>query len=207
MEKIAEERKIVMVADICSSSDIIEDLTLTNNIEYFHAFLSKTTDFLKDNSKKHNFEIYKFTGDGWILLFDPEVSGNTFFYFLKSFASDYRRRFYDRLMPLFEVEPTVKGLTFGSDRGILFKVKLQNKWEYIGRPINIACRLQSAVKERDDKPAYKMLMSNHLFKSFEKTPDEEEGYVIEKRRKRTLRNIRGGKEYICVRISLPIAAR
>lgn len=39
------------------------------------------------------------------------------------------------------------GLTFGADKGQMIRLFMSNQREYIGRPLNIAARLQAAVKD------------------------------------------------------------
>jgi len=54
-ESVNVVEKIVLSIDICSSSDIIEDLTLTGNTKAWHDFLKQTRQFLTKNSLKYPF--------------------------------------------------------------------------------------------------------------------------------------------------------
>jgi hypothetical protein len=69
--------------------------------------------------------------------------------------------------------------------------------EYVGRALNIACRLQASIKDKDDSPAYKALVSNAAYnKYFSSAANEARVWKV----RRTLRNIRGGSEFHCRKI-------
>jgi hypothetical protein len=71
--------------------------------------------------------------------------------------------------------------------------------EYIGRALNVACRLQGAIKDRDKAPSYKALVSNgvyHKYLSFARS--RVQVFSV----KRQLRNIRGGVDFLCKKIEL-----
>jgi hypothetical protein len=63
-------RKIVVVFDICSSTKILEDLLRAENHQRWRNFLIRLKEYLVNCSQSDSFEIYKFLGDGYILLFD-----------------------------------------------------------------------------------------------------------------------------------------
>ena len=71
--------------------------------------------------------------------------------------------------------------------------------EYIGRPLNVAARLQSAIKQRDHQPAGKLLVSKPAF--VELGLGRVKRYPI-KEVTRTLRNISNGKRYRAMKITL-----
>jgi hypothetical protein len=75
---------------------------------------------------------------------------------------------------------------------------LYGKFEYVGRALNIACRLQKAIKDKDKSPAYKALVSNAVFKEYLSPAT---GFKVFKVN-RTLRNIYGGDRFLCVKIKL-----
>jgi hypothetical protein len=198
-EEMTIENKIVVSFDICSSSNIIEDLTLTNNLKAMRDFLINIKKFLLRNSEIYLFEVYKFTGDGWIILFPEDILGRDLMHFLAEFSLFFKRELAARIIPFLETPPEIMGITFGIDGGQLIKIVMMQKPEYIGRPLNIACRLQSAIKDNDSHPEYKVLVSKHIF---EKSLKDIRGYNP-KNVKRTLRNIRGGDKYQCVKLHLP----
>ena|SRR3989338_1938143 len=199
-EDLRVEDKLVVVFDICSSSNIIEDLSLTASLKAMRNLLISIKRFLREKSGELGFELYKFTGDGWILLFAPDTGGRT----LMGLLADLSKLFHDRvnsdILPRLETKPQLVGITFGVDRGPLVKMTMMRKEEYIGRPLNIACRLQNAIKDKDPHPQYKVLMSNHVFVSF----SEDLRRYRPRRVTRTLRNIRGGQKYECVKLDIPI---
>jgi hypothetical protein len=62
----------------------------------------------------------------------------------------FYKRLYDQfVLPTIDIPPKVHGMTFGVDEGQLVKLKMLDKDEYIGRPLNIACRLQGVINEID----------------------------------------------------------
>jgi hypothetical protein len=188
-------QKIVLAFDICSSSSIIEDLTLRNRVDAWQQFLIATRMTLNKRSLFLAPEPYKFTGDGWIILFPPMTRGEAFLKYVTTIAQDIQERYSSSILPLLENPPAVSGVTFGADSGSLLTVHLQTVKEYVGRPINIACRLMNAIKDKDPNPAYKLLMSRPVFNSvFGKI--EVPYHMSEVTRK--LRNIRGGEDYRCV---------
>ncbi|MDP2929697.1 MAG: hypothetical protein Q8O01_06545, partial [Candidatus Omnitrophota bacterium] len=70
-----------------------------------------------------------------------------------------------RVTAMLETKPEITGITFGVDIGRLSKIIMLGRREYIGCAINIACRLQTAIKDKDSRPQYKVLMSKHAFKT------------------------------------------
>jgi len=92
------------------------------------------------------------------------------------------------------------GLTFGIDRGDLIQIRMLGQHEYIGRALNIASRLQNAIKEKDKHPEYKVLLSKSAFNALQ----IENGHWHTKAVTRTLRNIQGGHKYACVKLTLQV---
>ena len=74
-EDLSVEEKVVIFFDICSSSTILEDLLATDNMKIFRNVLISIKSFLKTRASQDEFVLYKFIGDGWVLLFPPDVSG------------------------------------------------------------------------------------------------------------------------------------
>jgi len=64
----------VLVFDICSSSTMLEDLHLTNRIKEYSILIDDIMRFLEKNAAHYNYEIYKFLGDGFILIFSESTS-------------------------------------------------------------------------------------------------------------------------------------
>src|SRR4051794_17949909 len=66
--------RIVVAFDLCSSSQIMEDLLLSEKFDRYETFLTCVKRWLMNWANAHSrgngqFDLYKFTGDGWILLF------------------------------------------------------------------------------------------------------------------------------------------
>jgi hypothetical protein len=132
------------------------------------------------------------------LLFDKDTSGKNIVDFLDDFCMKFHSRFNEKILKILEIHPNVIGLTFGMDKNKLVKIKMDGRDEYVGRAINVACRLQGAIKDNDPAPQYKMLMSNHLFDSYK---DDFSGYEC-REAKRELKNIAGDKVVSCTKIWL-----
>ena len=192
------EQKIVVTFDICSSTAIIEDLHKTENIIKWRDFLIWMKNYLKIKSEEMNFFIYKFTGDGWLLLFDFDHPGRDLFTFLQDICKQFKMRYKRKVEDFLETPPISSGMTFGIDRGSLIRFTMNNQREYVGRAINVACRLQSAIKDKDKSPQYKALITKPLYQSIRYAIDDLEHAEV----KRKLRNIAGGEEVHCVKFSL-----
>lgn len=197
-EQLHQEKMIVLTSDICSSTSILEDLHRTENLKTWRDFLIWMKKFLTNESEKEGFVLYKFTGDGWILLLKEDHPGDNLFAFLERFSKAFQIRFRKRVAPLLETPANVIGLTFGVDKGTLVRIVMNNKREYVGRALNVACRLQEAIKARDIKPQFKVLLTRHLFNSIQ---GELSTYRCDQV-KRTLRNIAGDKVVRCIKIWL-----
>lgn len=178
---------VVVAFDMCSSSDIIEELTLRGDLQRFKRFLTSLKQYLARAQRTILFDPYKFTGDGWILLT-----------FLKDLCAFFRTEFKEQVLQHLGTPPSITGLTFGLEKGPLASLKMYGQREYLGRALNVACRLQNAVKDKGGSPAYKALVSNAVFNEYF-APAKKFKVV---RAKRTLRNIRSGADYQCRKIAL-----
>ena len=195
--KITDEL-IVVSLDMCSSSDLIEELTLKGDLTRLQHFFTSLKQHLMHAQHELVFDVYKFTGDGWILLFPVNTPGTELLAFLRSLCVFFKREFQKQILKYLDTPPQVTGLVFCLERGILGRMKMFGRIEYIGRAINIACRLQKAVGDKGGSPAYKALTSNAVFNDYF---SEVQNYKVF-RAKRTLRNIRGGAVFRCRKIEL-----
>lgn len=198
--KIFSIERIVVVFDICSSSNIIEDLTLTGNLEAYKTLLKTMDNFIRANASAQKYVCYKFLGDGWILLFQTTTSGGNILHYLGMLCKFYRRMFKHIVENHLEQIPDIVGITFGIEKGKLVYTVLNNKPEWFGRAINIACRLQGAIKDNDSSPQYKALMSNQVYNTYFRNIQRIDKYEPLKA-VRKLRNIRGSDNYNCYKIS------
>ena len=189
---------IVVAFDICSSSDIIEELTLSGNLKRFNEFLQALKRYLASAQKDIVFDPYKFTGDGWILLFPAKTDGKVLTKFLIDLCTFFRKEFNKQVLKHLDTPPST-GLTFGVEKGPLVSMVMYGQREYIGRALNIACRLQSAIKDKDSSPAYKALVSNRVFYEYFASAT---GKLTVYRVRRRLRTIRGGVDFYCKKIHL-----
>ena len=157
-------RKVVVVFDICSSTAILEDLIRTENQIRWQTLLGYMKRHLWSLGAGSRFEMYKFMGDGWILLFpDASISGERFLEVLTSISVQYQRLFQEHVAEVLNAMPTSVGVTFGVDEGSLVQIIMNRKTEYVGRALNVAARLQSAIKALGETPAGTALVSSNAF--------------------------------------------
>ena len=189
---------IVVAFDMCSSTDIIEELTLSGDLQRFKKFLNSFKQYLAAAQRSIVFDPYKFTGDGWILLFPENTDGKRLIKFLQGLCRFFRKEFTQQVLRHLATPPSITGLTFGIERGPLAPMTIYGQREYVGRAINVACRLQSSVKDKGGSPAYKALVSNGAFNKY--FFGARNVKILKARR--TLRNIRGGSEFHCRKMEL-----
>lgn len=160
------ERHLVIVFDICSSTSILEDLKLTDNLKCWRNLLIGLKNFLCSDVAPQPLQIYKFIGDGWILLAPADTPRADLLQFLKNLASVFSMLFHKHIHPKLQVQPRNVGITVGVDSGELVQLMMSEQIEYIGRPLNVASRLQGATKELEGgginqalfaRPAYNSL--------------------------------------------------
>ncbi len=196
-------KKTVVVFDICSSTAIIEDLLRNERLKRWRDLLIGMKNFLRTESLEVGFKIYKFLGDGWILLFPEDVDGDTLLQFITKLNKKFRA-LYRKVDDVLTTKISTIGLKFGIDRGTLIFLIMNRQSEYIGHPLNVANRLQSSIKDADINLQYKALMSRNVYADFR----------LHKRRKliktykikgvrRNLPNIAGGDKYRCMKIHIP----
>ncbi|ABB30331.1 hypothetical protein GeomeDRAFT_3401 [Geobacter metallireducens RCH3] len=186
----------VLVFDICSSTDILEDLHRTDNLQKWRNLLIGVKKFIVEQGDNFPFRLYNFTGDGWILLFDHNIDGEKLLPFIRKLCTTFKHLYEQKIHPVLETPPEIIGLTIGMDRGRLIKIRLNHRDEYVGRPLNVACRLQSAIKDRDKNPANKMLMTKNLYNSIKQDTIQWRFTEVE----RTLRNIAGSRRVSCMKL-------
>jgi|SRR6266699_1252418 len=191
--------KFVVVAfDMCSSTDIIEELTLKGDLKRLQKFLIVLKRHLMEGQKNLSFDVYKFTGDGWILLFPENTNGLELLKFLRELCVFFKHEFRKQIVGYLDTPPRITGLTFGVEKGALGAMRMDDQREYVGRALNVACRLQNAVKDKGGSPAYKALVSNTVFNDYFASTTSYRVFKV----KRTLRNIRGGADFLCKKIEL-----
>ena len=188
---------VVIAFDMCSSSRILEDLTRTGSLAQYDRMLKNLRLWLAANAQSSGFILYKFTGDGWILLFRADtLTGRGLMSFLLRLCKrheHFRQQFVDRHL---ESTPDSVGLTLGIDAGPVRKVIFGSEVEFVGRAINVACRLQIAVKDKKPGPDYRCLMSRKVYNRYMTEVEDFHFVAVE----RVLRNISGGEKYQCYKV-------
>jgi class 3 adenylate cyclase len=156
-------RKLVVIFDIAYSTAILEDLVRTENLDAWQKVLGQLKRFFWSEKvgKRH---MYKFVGDGWILLFDDgELSGNRVLELLERLSAKYEELFNTHVASVLSNMPPAIGLTFGIDEGSLVEIVMNNQREYVGRALNVASRLQGATKSMKEPAPGLLLVSNNAF--------------------------------------------
>src|SRR6266404_8338990 len=94
-DPITTVHRIVVAFDICSSTMILEDLLRTENERRWRNLLIGLKKELVLQAKHMQFELYKFVGDGWILLFEEtRTSGPALIRLLQVLAARYQHLFH-----------------------------------------------------------------------------------------------------------------
>lgn len=168
MSNYTNER-YVLVFDICSSTLIFEDLQRNNRLPEYWNLVNDIRSFLSDNKSFFKYEIYKFLGDGFILIFNEETIIDQILLFMIRLADDcndiLKKFIKDRLD---RIELPRIGITIGLDKGVLYEQNVDDKnVEYIGTPLNKAMRLQSSLKEIEH--TNKCLMSRIVYNEISNT--------------------------------------
>ncbi len=206
--------KIVVVFDLCSSSQIMEDLLLSDRFDHYETFLTCVKRWLMNWTEAHSqvhghFELYKFTGDGWILLFPATISGKALVHSMYSLCDMINAELARHIIPNLSSMPAFLGVTLGVERGNLVRMMMNEHEEYVGRALNVACRLQSAAKEGESHAdertvgarCYKAIVSAHLYN--ERLAQARMPYKVESTAS-PLRNILSGSGFACRKIDFTI---
>ena len=186
-------RRVVVVFDISSSTTILEDLKRTDNLTVWRDFHINLKTFLQGKCDLLEMEMYKFMGDGWILLFHPNIHSASFFDFLNALTSFVMFQFV-QVHRLLQKYPEPTGLTFGIDTGELIRLEMNEQIEYLGRAINVAARLQGEAKRFSGSAMSNIaLFSKVSFNSLEPYDPFTEATIQTVQ----LRNISGGDQFTC----------
>jgi hypothetical protein len=192
---------LVVTFDISSSSVMLDDLILGGKQKQFNKLLKDMHEWLVARGNEFGFEIYKFTGDGWILLFNnpgEQLAGGGLLKCLITLCEHYRQTRRKRIDGRLQTVIKRKGLTFGIDVGEIRKVTLGQR-EFVGRPLILASRLQAVARsDEDGSPEYVALTTQAVYYEYLKHTD---GVEIERVTHR-LHNVMGDARYRCRRIDL-----
>jgi hypothetical protein len=198
---------IVVAFDLCSSSQIMEDLLLSEKFDRYETFLTCVKRWLMNWTNTRapgngRFVLYKFTGDGWILLFPSTTSGRALVETLRNLCEMINAELARHIVPSLSCMPAALGVTVGVEEGTLVRMTMNEREEYVGRALNIACRLQNAAKEREARSGcYKALVSSRLYN--ERFSQMKLTYKVEPATC-SLRNISGGNAFACRKIDFTV---
>jgi hypothetical protein len=187
----------------------MEDLLLSEKFARYEAFLTCVKRWLMNWTEAHSppkgrFELYKFTGDGWILLFPDTIGGEYLVRFMYNLCEMIKAELARHILPSLSSIPAVLGATLGVEAGNLVRMTMNERDEYVGRALNIACRLQDAVKDKEPHTdCYKALVSARLYN--ERLEKASAKYKVEPTTC-SLRNILGGSGFACRKIDFTIRA-
>src|SRR5262249_27225985 len=130
---VKDEQKIAVVIDIWSSTKILENLIDSNNLDRWAELFMDVDQLLASEKQNLNFEIYKFMGDGWILLFDPFLPNATeLFPVLERLSDRFNDSFRKTISSLLIPPMEYRGLRMGLDIGELVRFEVNGQTEYIG---------------------------------------------------------------------------
>ena len=196
-------KKIATFLDICSSSKIIEDLAQNEDLQLWRKTLRRIESKLEMKSHDLTFSIYKFLGDGWVLMIDPDTDKKALLQFFSELCDMFSSHFDKKLEKRLSTEIKPVGLTFGLDIGDIFRISIGSIEEYMGSTLNIAARLQSCIsnpKKLDDDPSNQLMMIRRTYYKY--FSNEVKGIYKLERARRKLKNIRNNDTFVCSRIWL-----
>ena len=121
------------------------------------------------------------------------IAGSDLLELLARLCSEYKRLFGKNVASVLSTRDYLVGLTYGVDVGTLLKFVMNQRTEYIGRPLNVASRLQDAIRQRDRAPNGKLLISNNAFAELGLSTSS--ARFPTSRVERELRNISGGERF------------
>ncbi len=190
---------LIVTFDICSSSKLVEELIATNSLLAYDQLVTQVYNFLQAQRRRLTFTIYKFTGDGWILLFPAsQVDGRALIEFMALLSSRFRRLRKKLVEGHLESLPATRGLTFGVDVGSLHMLVLGEREEFVGKALILACRLQGAVSQKGKSPNYRVLITRKVYNKYLRGLSDIAFVDVT----RTLKNIRAGTKYRCKKLNL-----
>ena len=154
----------VIVVDLCSSSVILEKLQEQDKLRVWRKFwkgIFNHVSKLSWNGAKCI--VYKFVGDGFILLYRPHYARDimAFCESLKTYINENTNQIIEDHISGFSGRT---GITIGIDKGEVIRMRLRGNPEYMGKAINVAARLQSLLKlpEHSNKLLVSMAVKNEI---------------------------------------------
>lgn len=186
-------KKGILIFDICSSTEILETLVNSNHEAEYINLIRKMDTCLQILSQYFSFKNYKFLGDGFILVINPDIKTEDVVYlsFIINKIGNYLLN--DITDNYIQISLKRKGFTFGYDIGDVSDFHVSNKLEFAGKPINLSCRLQGSLDKEEDAGCilFSLEARNNIESKAFKT-------IINKSdRERTFKNICGDKPIRC----------
>jgi len=178
------EERSILVFDICSSTIIVEELIKTNQIKDYNILVYAFRQYLNYRANLFHFTVYKFLGDGFIIIFDENKLMDHILIFvceLTKFVEEVLKDFVYENIEIGSI-PRI-GITMGLDHGVIVNFFVNGHIEYTGRPLNFACRLQSSLTEKEH--VNKLLLSLRVKKELKSSLFRQ----ALKERERVFRNI------------------
>jgi class 3 adenylate cyclase len=198
-DKVETVQKTVVVFDLSSSTTILEELKRIDRLDVWRNLFINMKGVLK---ARRDVELYKFMGDGWVLLYSPDVDIDNLMQQLNELSVFYFYLFEQTIELLIPKRPKPLGLTVGVDSGELIRLQMNDNGEYIGRAINVAARLQSKAKDFAAGDFTNVtLISRSTFNS--RLPKGNRYSQIAEEKTVDLKNISGGEDFRC--FLLPLA--
>lgn len=139
----------VVIFDVCSSSVILEKLQQLNKLKLWRKMWKRIFTYAnRIAGERGKCRVYKFVGDGFILLYFPNKKDSLLSFcdnIIKFVSSEL-----EKITSQNNIEPKRKGITIGIDKGKLIPMRLYGSKEYMGEAINVAARLQAILKKPED---------------------------------------------------------
>ena len=110
----------------------------------------------------------------------------------------YKDLYINQVIHTIDIPTKIIGMTFGVDEGPLVKLKMLEIWEYIGRALNIACRLQGAISEIDVYGGYRVFLSHIAYNMLKNEADQ----YLPDATERLLKNISHNPDFQCYRLAI-----
>ncbi len=125
---------------------MLEKLQEQNKLRVWKKFWEDTFKYLnRISSGNGKCVVYKFIGDGFILLYKPQFV-NQLLPFCEGIKTYIDTKINALIREHLEQAPERVGVTIGIEKGNLIRMHLYGDMEYMGKAINAASRLQSTLK-------------------------------------------------------------
>jgi class 3 adenylate cyclase len=182
--------RIILIYDICSSTTIIENLKQNGKERLYSGLVEALIKITKKSFETSKYIIYKFLGDGFILIFEDDEKIDNILEGINYLVDQGSLEINSFIEKYIDVIVIKRGITVGLACGSIHLLQLQdiNGDEYFGRAINLASRLQSSNENENS-----VLIQKEIYSRIEKPAFK----MLCKETSRTFRNINNGAETKC----------